>query len=1278
MVSILSWNTNGLRNVKKFENVIAEILNSKSQITFLQETYWNEEFISKYKHLWPGKIYYSNCNENISKGVAILISPSFKYPIENIETDDAGRIVKICIVIDDLKYSFVNVYAPNIVSERIVFFKDLKSWLKDCPNIVAGDFNEILDPSLDKGINNKTFSARSSKTLHSVIKDFDLIDIWRYRNYDKREFTRQQQCNGVYKQSRIDLCLLSRSLLQYVTTCKIKFTSISDHNMISLKMDFSLVERGPGVWILNNQLLDDCMYTTKIVSIIEEHKSCPLLQSEPEIWWDNLKYNFKRFSKWYASKLKRKEYEEINKIQNKLRIEYDKISRIPNYTSSELPLLEQQLGLFEQKKCAGAILRSKSQFTLESDRCTSYFLNLEKTKQNNNCIKELLLEDDSVTNHTEGILDRCQQFYSQLYSAGEVNSTISEELISLIENSLSDEDKTNCDCPLSAKELSNALNGMNRNKSPGPDGLTVEFYIKFWEYLLPYFEKIVQNIFENSELTPSMKRSNISLFYKNKGEKNDLKNYRPISLINVDCKIISKALSSRLKVVMSSIISPDQTCCIPGRDIANNLHSIRDVVDMLNDRKECNYLVKIDQEKAFDRVSHKFMLDILKKYNFGDNFRKWIGIFYTNIKSSVKCNGHLTPYFKITRGVRQGDPMSSMLYVLISEPLNRLIRSNENIKGVQISDHIHSLIYQHADDTTLTVSSKDSVTNVFRCLEYYCEGTGSKVNLHKSEILVLGNQNQNNLSLDIPVKVNFECIEVLGLYFGTNKEMCESLNWVKKINKLQSLLNLWLQRNLTLHGRATVLNVLITSTLWYSFTVLPVPKWVENSLSRLFVNFLWHNKKAKIAQTTLIGPVNKGGLNIPDLRLKKFSLRLKLLKSFPFSENSIWHKTMDLFLSKYLNLDLGINTLALSFTKDGFKCLSPFYVEILQAWDTLAGGKRYFPTNIHEIMSQPLFHNPNILFNGKTIFFESFVKSKLLLVKDLCFEVILGFLNVTSIVEIIQDVLPEKHVIDIEKCFEILLHALPIEWKHKVSSEAVDGKVSREIICHINETQVSSKHFSSKFCYQHLINQHFREPAALSTWNNYALDLNWKNIWINVNNNDKSSESIQLDFQIAHNVIFTNDKLFKFGKIDTDKCPVCHNEKEDIFHMFIYCQCLKDIQEIIADNLTNVYKEDGFTFGQFSLWLLFGFLPEKSFIEKPVLDIVLATYRLCVYKHRMLASYQLSKPNITAMFKKMLLQHISLLFHEYKKKKRYDIFLNKYINSSQMLLLDNDSISLNI
>ena len=200
--------------------------------------------------------------------------------------------------------------------------------------------------------------------------------------------------------------------------------------------------------------------------------------------------------------------------------------------------------------------------------------------------------------------------------------------------------------------------------------------------------------------------------------------------------------------------------------------SVRDVIDFIDVSNQEGFLIKIDQEKAFDRVSHSFITKVLSKFNFGNTFISWIKLLYKDIKSSVKINGHLTPFFPITRGVRQGCPISMMLYVIVAEPLNNLIKSQPNIKGIVINDNFKSLLFQHADDTSITVQDTQSVESVFHTVNTFCLGTGEKVNIEKSEVLCKASQ--TDLTFNIPVTLNKDCIQILGIYLGPFK------NYVKE------------------------------------------------------------------------------------------------------------------------------------------------------------------------------------------------------------------------------------------------------------------------------------------------------------------------------------------------------------------------------------------------------------------------------------------------------------------------------------------------------------------
>ena len=182
-----------------------------------------------------------------------------------------------------------------------------------------------------------------------------------------------------------------------------------------------------------------------------------------------------------------------------------------------------------------------------------------------------------------------------------------------------------------------------------------------------------------------------------------LKNWRPISLLNADYKVCTKVLANRLHKVISHVLSKDQTCGVPGRSIFENLMLIRDTISYIQHKQLSDAIISLDQEKAFDRVNHSFLQCVLERFNFGPDFRRWVSVVYHGISFCVINNGRLSRAFYLERGVRQGCPLSPLLYCLVAECLGQAIRCDPSIEKILMpgSGSKQSKVFQYADDATL-------------------------------------------------------------------------------------------------------------------------------------------------------------------------------------------------------------------------------------------------------------------------------------------------------------------------------------------------------------------------------------------------------------------------------------------------------------------------------------------------------------------------------------------------------------------------------------------------
>ena len=314
---------------------------------------------------------------------------------------------------------------------------------------------------------------------------------------------------------------------------------------------------------------------------------------------------------------------------------------------------------------------------------------------------------------------------------------------------------------------------------------------------------------------------------------------------------------------MPTIIHPNQKCGINGRSIHDGAALIRDLIDYVNDKNLPGLIVSLDQTKAYDRVEWDFLFKVLEKFNFGPNFINMIKTCYTNIESCVKVNGYTSMYFNLSRGIRQGCPISTLLYVLVAEVLAEAVRDESEINGIRLPDGLISKWVGYSDDGNATLSDFKSVNKLFVLLEIYERASGAKVNLQKTQGFLMGKLRYEK---DTPLDIRWtnEKIKILGIYFG-NIDVSKD-NWEPTIAKIKLLLNIWCRRKLTLMGKVTVINSLATSAIWYLSNLIELPNEYAKQIEKMIFDFIWSYKKHLISKEQLQLPKELGGMGVVNVR----------------------------------------------------------------------------------------------------------------------------------------------------------------------------------------------------------------------------------------------------------------------------------------------------------------------------------------------------------------------------------------------------------------------------
>ena len=327
-------------------------------------------------------------------------------------------------------------------------------------------------------------------------------------------------------------------------------------------------------------------------------------------------------------------------------------------TSVAGPLESVLLSIADMNRTAavGARVRARAKWAEEGETSSRYFFRLEKKRGADQWCSALRMEDGTIVSSISDICAALSAFYSSLFSAEPTDPGDQNFLLQHLESTLPDEASSSCDGLLSEDELLAAVHGMARGKAPGLDGLPLEFYLSFWHLLAPDLLTVLNFSFREGHFPISLRSGIITLLFK-KGDRLNPANRRPITLLNVDYKICARALAARLYKVIHHVVGPDQTCGVSGRFIGKNVALMRDLAHFCEVTNFPAAILSLDQEKAFDRVDWSFLFKTLSKMGFGDSFIKWIRLLYTNPRCSIMVNGHISPFFSPSRGVRQGCPL---------------------------------------------------------------------------------------------------------------------------------------------------------------------------------------------------------------------------------------------------------------------------------------------------------------------------------------------------------------------------------------------------------------------------------------------------------------------------------------------------------------------------------------------------------------------------------------------------------------------------------------------
>lgn len=1143
-MKVASLNVRGLTNAEKRCVLFDWAYTQKIDILCLQETFCTLNSVDCFNKDWNGISYHALSDSPHSRGCAILIKKDFKFSLLDEHASSDGRRILINIKHNSTNYCLVNLYAPNIASNRILFLKISENFIREysCNNmntIVCGDFNCTLNINDRKSFK----SDATSKHLKNLMFNLNLIDSFRIKNPDARGFTYFNSNSNI--QSRIDYMLTSTHLNTTLQSVNVKYAPmIPDHKSVIASFTTEN-KRGVGFWKLNTSYLENTDYINGIKKVISDHTNTSNNYNDAEVW-DFCKLKIKHFSIAFAKETSLLRDNDIRKIESEL-IQLDKSNTEITHLQSEL---QKKLDKKYMEKVKGAQIRSRIQWVAESEKNIKFFQNLEQNHQTNNIINCLLDSNQQLNKDNSGILSTVCDFYKKLYSSKNIKNSDIDEYVNKIKTpyQLQEHESSICDSDLTIEECFTSLSEMKKNKSPGHDGLPMEFYLTFWDDVKQLLLNSYKHSFENEKLPLSHRESLISLIHK-KNDRSDLRNYRPISLSNVDYKILALTLANRVHNVLPNIVSAEQTAYVKKRFIGENIRHIQDVIHYTTKFNIPGIILFLDFEKAFDSLEWNFMSKCLQKFGFGKKFCKWVKIIYSNPVASIKVNGFLTKLISIERGIKQGCPLSALLFIICTEILGLALKQNSTITKLPLPNSINnaSLVSQFADDLCLFLKSEIDVLNSLNEIISFGNVSGLKLNIEKTEAMWLGPMADSDYK---PLNLKWVSItKYLGIFIGTCKNTCEKKNWENKLEKFQRLLDVWKLKNLTLFSKIDFLKTYALSKFTFLATMIEIPDSITNNIEKAVYKFIW-GKKDKIRRRSLICPCNEGGANMLDIREQFLALKAPWISKIITGDLS-WQNLARFLIEKIIPLTMVIK-MSFSSIKSFpiLKKLPEFYQEAL-----LGYTKSKFPEKIENkksLMQQIIWGNRQLMNKNLCLYSREMIEANIIYITDV-------YDASGKIRSDVYEKLPCKfhYFRDIT-----LLQKTVSPFKEYFREETIEN-LEKEIYIPI---------YTSKPFYIMLRDQKKLPPKSLNFWvkefPNFTFtkfyELKLKHLHI--------AKIKEFMYKIINNICPCMENLYKWGISLENTCIYCLKNVHNIKHMLFECDFVKmvwrKIEKILSINIT--------------------------------------------------------------------------------------------------------------
>ena len=869
-VKIKSVNVNSVKSVQKMSK-IKDLLNDEPDILALTDTRVKEfrflKFKSKERTIFATK--------TGARGVAIIIKRSLTPEICD-RDEDEGNYISLTFSEAGVKYGLINICGPNDdneifwnekISDQIMKLKDLKA--KHI--IICGDLNIPLGTQIGYAptrlkkkealltimdANNLSDAASNQADPNSL----NPYSFWR-RKQDRTIVSEEEE----YQATRIDHFVTS--LAGSETSIKYLRYFPSDHSIVELKIKIN-TRCGKKSWKMNPGVLDNEEAKSRLVKIYKKlTKNLIKRRNQIEMSKMNELDQAKKireiaFSKWEAvlkvtKKIANSWARNKSDEERKLRKFLIKAKENLEISNDEYELMSEEMREYEvnKNKIKSELMKVKNK--IDNKTLLKYKAMKSQTSRT---IRELKIGDEvyqsdhdirkQITAHFTTIF-RCDCDYGK---NEEICSRCKKDDVSFTKNinpekfsnkPINEKDRKLLDGEIEEKEVDEYVKKhfKKEGKSPGPDGIPYIYIFKMWTHLKKIISTLVIKSFATCDFEMSLSEGLIVFLHKNGKPPNEIKSWRPLTLLNSIFKIASGILAQRLKKKIPKITHKHQYGFVNGKNASDMVELLKKIIGEEKKEGINTVLLALDFKGAFDTVKHEAIIRALKMKKFGGKFINRVAALLAGNESKIIVNGRMNgdEKVKIRRSARQGDPLSPYLFILVLDELLERMDDDYLLKGIQIgSEKITSLAFADDNYTAITDTTegiKLKVNKIKQTMEKFRKKTGLTINVAKSEILCNDRTLADRLKSleEIDLKTT---IVSLGIPIGVDASI---------ENEITSRLEM----GLNMVEKIEVINVLIIPKVIHLMRHLKYNKKKCDEWSKLMKDFIWCNKKCTVKREIL-------------------------------------------------------------------------------------------------------------------------------------------------------------------------------------------------------------------------------------------------------------------------------------------------------------------------------------------------------------------------------------------------------------------------------------------